>query len=781
MKSSKKVLALALAAAMVVTAVPATNAEAATTGVTKSKTCYAGKSFNLTLTTPSSWKSVKTTWTTSKKSVAKVAKKSTKKVKVTGVKAGTATVKVKVTAKKSGKKVSKTYTCKVTVKNPALTLKAANEVAVGATEQITATVKPAGTAVTYTTSDATIATVDEKGVVTGVKDGEVTITAKAGKTTKTVKMTVKKYVVKSVKQTKANTFEAVVLGKTSDLKASNVTVTNKATNAAYAVKSVSVDATDATKVTVETFAEFTDGATYVVSVAGTAVDVAVSDGVVKDVAVNPTQISANTDGTEIKAQLIDKDGIVLKEFTTESKPNNVDFTLSTTQGYVSGTKLVLPVVGNKGTAEVTYHTYKYDANAKEEGVITKKVEIVSVAETAATVAGYNYTIGTSAPADWSKVQKVNTFSISDSVNAYFNFLDSNKKDVTANYSVVSSDSSVLLLPETKLTTPSVALVAVKAGSAYINVVKDGKVVTSLPVTVTDARKLVNFTLSASSVTVSNKVTTPVKVDVKAVDQTGKEIALKNITCSALGTTEFFDVNQTADKKAIEIKSTAKAGSYTLKVEAEDNSGNKVTRTIAVNVVDTGDVTKDTAKDLRLVVDPSEIDLAIASDATNTDKKIKVSVAAYEKGAKLGDVALTSVQFGSDAAVSTTADSYTFDVSGKKAGTYTIIVKAKDKTFTTNVTIKNTQAAATVKVLKNEYSGVVTDGASAATMLTTNGVAEFYYNGKKLDTPLTVTVANDQVKANGAQVYIGTAKVQVKNDKGTTYFVDATVNTVFTLK
>ena len=68
---------------------------------------------------------------------------------------------VKVTAKKAGKKVPKTLKATVTVKNPSLTLKAASEVAVGATEQITATVKPANT--------------------------KVAITAKAGKTTKTVR------------------------------------------------------------------------------------------------------------------------------------------------------------------------------------------------------------------------------------------------------------------------------------------------------------------------------------------------------------------------------------------------------------------------------------------------------------------------------------------------------------------------------------------------------------------------------------------------------------------
>ncbi len=120
------------------------------------------------------------------------------------------------------------------------------------------------------------------------------------------------------------------------------------------------------------------------------------------------------------------------------------FSLATTQGYVNGTKLVLPVVGNKGTAEVTYHTYKYDENAKEVGAITKKVDITAVAEEVATVAGYNYTIAKNAP-DWTKtVTTVSKFALGDSVKAYFHFVNTKKKDITADYSVVSSDDSVLL-------------------------------------------------------------------------------------------------------------------------------------------------------------------------------------------------------------------------------------------------------------------------------------------------------------------------------------------------
>lgn len=65
------------------------------------------------------------------------------------------------------------------------------------------------------------------------------------------------------------------------------------------------------------------------------------------------------------------------------------------------------------------------------------------------------------------------------------------------------------------------------------------------------------------------------------------------------------------------------------------------------------------------------------------------------------------------------------------------------------------------------------------MLSTAGIAEFYYNGKKLEST-TVSVDNDQVKANGKQVYIGTVKVTVKNSKNTVYTVNAVVNTVFTV-
>ena len=110
-----------------------------------------------------------------------------------------------------------------------LAVSATNVVAVGSTEAIKATVKPANAKVSYKTSDAAIATVDAKGVVTGVKAGDVTITvsAKSGKKTvsKDVKMTVKTLILKDATQKKATQIEATFAGDTSKLDKKDIVIT----------------------------------------------------------------------------------------------------------------------------------------------------------------------------------------------------------------------------------------------------------------------------------------------------------------------------------------------------------------------------------------------------------------------------------------------------------------------------------------------------------------------------------------------------------------------------
>ena len=796
MKTFKKVLASALAAAMVVTAFPVANAEAASTAklsATKA-TLYVGQSKTLKVTTPKTWKSVKVKATSSKKSVASV-KKSGKKVTVKAVKAGTAKVTVKVTAKKAGKKVSKTLKATVTVKNPTLTVKAADVVAVGATEKITATVKPAGTKVTYKSSDDTIATVDANGVVTGVKAGDVTITATAGKTIKTVKMAVKNYVFKSVKQTKADTLEAVVSGKTSDIKASDIKVTNTVNNNVIAVKAVAVDKADATKVTITTFAEMVDGAKYNVELAGTVKDFTATDGVVADVNVTPVQVPANTDGTKINGQLVDKDGIVVKEFLTSTKPANVDFTLSTTQGYVNGDSIVLPVVGNKGTAEITYHTYKYDEKAQEVGAITKKVELTAVADTPVTTTGYELTIVKSGDkVDWAK--KNNQFSASDkTMVANFRFMGSDNKEITDDYSkytVVSSDDSVLLLANTPLskTTKSVAVKGVKAGTAYINVLKDNKVVTSLPVVVTADRKLADIKIAKSSLTVANNVNSTISTDVKGLDQYGADFGITSITSTVMNkNTAVADGNLSftsglTDKVEINA-SGVKAGTYNVKVEAKTGN-DTITRVITVNVVKASVTNPTQAKSLGLKLSATDVDLAIGADTTASDitkKNITVSVVAYSEGAEIGTVTASAITVnGKTDNVNGSTIELTKNVSSKvvknfTAGTYVVSATAAGKTFTGIFTVKDTQSTSVAtKVVDKKTTADITDPVAVVA-----ANVEFSINGAdftKLEAS-KISVDAGQYKTVKDAIYVGTVKVTVTNSASVSYEVSVDVNTTFT--
>ncbi|MGR6875269.1 Ig-like domain-containing protein, partial [Bifidobacterium angulatum] len=114
--------------------------------------------------------------------------------KVTGVKAGKATI----TAAAGGKSASVAVT--VTgdvVKVESVRITGATNgrlsVAKGASRQLGATVGPDDATyktVTWTSSDTAVATVDRTGKVTGVKAGTATITAKAGSKTDTVAVTV---------------------------------------------------------------------------------------------------------------------------------------------------------------------------------------------------------------------------------------------------------------------------------------------------------------------------------------------------------------------------------------------------------------------------------------------------------------------------------------------------------------------------------------------------------------------------------------------------------------
>ena len=417
MKSSKKVLAFALAAAMVVTAVPATNAQAASTAKLSAKkaTVYVGSSKTLTVTTPSSWKSVKTTVSSSAKSIAKVSKTSTKKVKVTAVKAGKAKVTVKVTAKKNGKKVSKTLASNITVKNYKVRLEDATGATVSGTTiavvgtpvQFTAKTAPAKAAVTYTSSDSAIATVDTTGKVTPVKTGKVTITAATDKASTTAEVEVKNYALGTVSQTKLTELTATVAGNTKNLKTTDFTVKNTTSNVVYPVSKVSVDSKDATKVTLTLFSELSDGANYDVTLDGTTKSFKASDGKVASIALDNATIPYATE-TEVKLVSKDVNGVVLKELTTTDAASdaNYNFTIDTKgNGYTNGSKLYLNKVNDTAEATIEYKTGKYDQNSKAEGNIgPNKVTVTAVDQVA--VSGFAVRIDDSGKSSFDKATNI---------------------------------------------------------------------------------------------------------------------------------------------------------------------------------------------------------------------------------------------------------------------------------------------------------------------------------------------------------------------------------------
>ena len=118
-------------------------------------------------------------WTSSDTDVATVSEDGL----VTAVKAGTATITAKLN---DGKKA----TCTVTVLEISLD-KTELTLIEGDAEQLTATVSPEGAAVTWSSSDSDVATVSESGLVTAVKAGTATITAKVNdETTATCTVTV---------------------------------------------------------------------------------------------------------------------------------------------------------------------------------------------------------------------------------------------------------------------------------------------------------------------------------------------------------------------------------------------------------------------------------------------------------------------------------------------------------------------------------------------------------------------------------------------------------------
>ena len=826
MKSSKKVLAFALAAAMVVTAVPATNAQAASTAklsATKA-TVYSEGYKTVTVKTPKSWKSVKVTATSSKKSVATVKKTAAKKIKVTGVKPGTAKVTVKVTYKTSTKKSAKTKTKKLTytmkVAKVGVALSGDSVVAIGSTTKLTNTKKNSSRAkITYTSSDDSIATVAADGTVTGVKAGKATITAKitVGKdsATTTKDVEVKNYVLSTVAQNKLTELTATVAGDTKNLKASDFTVKSEATNVVYPVSKVTVDSKDASKVTLTLFSELKDAATYDVTLDGITKTFVASDGKVASIALDKATIPYATE-TEVKLVSKDANGVVVKELKYGEADASYDFTINTNgNGYTNGSKLYLNKVGDTATAEITYKTGKYDQNGKPEGNIgPNKVTITASAQSE--INNFAVRIDDSAK-KFDKAKDTNKIAVNETKAAMFKIQNADNQEISdySKYTFESSDKSVLMLADNKVsaTYNSIGITALKNGTAYILVKKDDKVVGSVAIDIVAERAVATLELDKYDVTLSKNLASDSKtVNVTLKDQYGdkwsgdynlnieclstdaKDSNNKTLAAKDVNGVTYYNTVAKTDKKVTFVNSAAK-GNYVYKISYKKDNKEIAAKTVSVAVKQT-DSTKISA--YRLDVDNSNVDMKVDNDNKDT-KTINVKMIGVADGVDktvVSDAKYTvkkadgTVIFaGTKDAKTTTNDAITVNADGvlavtpvkvtttsgsaiaKKqldAGTYTVIAEkevtentsTKTVTISTQFTLSDSQAKAEVEV-KNEKVDANTVGSMLADAIIVT------FDGK------TYTSVSGITDKDGA-LEIGEVKVK-KNSTGSTELTGADIS------
>ena len=712
---------------------------------------------------------------------------------------------VKVTYKTSTKKNAKAKTKKLTytmkVAKASVALSGDSAVAVGSTTKLTTTKKASSRAkITYTSSDETIATVSEDGTVKGVKAGKATITAKLtiGKDTATAtqEVEVKKAILKSADQTEYNKIEAVIVGDTKDIKPADVKITNTATKATVAVKSISAKKGVENTYVIETFTGMTDAKEYSVEYAESTATFTATDNTVAKVALTKTEVPAGVK-TPVQAVTKDAKGVVLGYFdltNANSSKGQVTTALTITKGYVQGTDVYLPTVGDTMVAKITYHTGTFGTDGTETGKIEDTATITAVDPS---TINYNYAVTIGKAPSWKASSfKANTaIKVGNQENAYFRITDENGNDVSdyTVYSVETADPTKLVVDATTLSSTgvgsnAVTINGVSAGDTYILVKKDGKVVFSLPVQVQGKASATSVDLNKTSVTVMDQSDVVVSIEAKLKDQYGSDMAIKSATVTNLAKPNEnakanFLTASVNDKKAV-IAVTGSAfttncstyyGTYTYKVTLKDTDNKEINRTFTVNFVKKSDTQ---AYQLSL---PTEVNTTVGTDTAAKDILVSVSVDKMGNGAPIGTYS-GDVEYTVKDSNGKDIDSKYIDKNGANAinikavscsaitggngfqknlvaGTYYVTAK-----FTVNknivsvsgsFTIKDEQdTSATIHVKKNDLNGMTVADALANTQY-----AELTYDGLIQDISGRIIKVNSTPAGN--TVYVTSIEVFVK--------------------
>ena len=625
-------------------------------------------------------------------------------------------------------------------------------------------------------------------------------------------MTVKKAILKSATQTASKKIEAVIVGDTKDLKTADFKVTNTATNATVAVKSVTAKKNVADTFVIETFTDMKDAREYTVAYDGTTVKFTATDGVVAKVGISTTEIAAAS-ATEIKATTIDKNGVVLDETgidATDSSKGKVTSEVKFTKGYQDGAKLYLPAVGDTATIKVTYHTGTFGTDGKETGNIEDTFTVTAVDPSLINLT-YAVTIDTKAPAWTAESFKANNqVKIGAPRKAYFRITkdDGNDIDNYGDYTVETADKTKLLVESRAISSNStdIAVNGVAEGTTYILVKKDDKTVASLPITVVAKPVASSLALDKTSVTVAKTVSSlseTVKATIK--DQYNDDMTTDSVEITVLGkpsaNAEINGTNYAVNKKLAASDFTISRdnrsisvsgdkfdtkGTYTFKISAK-NGDKTLDRTFTVNVVD-----KVAVQSYEVKVDNAEVDTTIDKDG-NLPSAITVTTSQMANGAAIAPVTASAITYvvkkGSDTIYETNGKTSAAIHNGLKqtedgdlvitpvlpkdannhfdkvlsAGTYnvtaTFTVDSKTVTVGSSFVIKDTQdSKVSYKIEKNDL-----DGQTVASAFANSTYVKVYYDGQEQ----TVLAADiDSVDGtiitgkNSAGAFVKTVKLYV---------------------
>ena len=167
-----------------------------------------------------------------------------------------------------------------------------------------------------------------------------------------------------------------------DMKASDFSISNNKTKRNFTVKDISVSGNS---VILTTNDKINDGGTYTVKYDKSSAQFTATDGRITGMEISPTVVPEKT-LTEINVNLKDKNGVVVESYNTANKPKYVDFSISTSSGFVNyNGKLYLNNLQSTATARAVYHTYEYEKDESGKTVESGMVDTGNVTITASEI------------------------------------------------------------------------------------------------------------------------------------------------------------------------------------------------------------------------------------------------------------------------------------------------------------------------------------------------------------------------------------------------------------